>query len=252
MVKRAAGPLHLFRDEQRRLLPLPADLSRRQIRQMTQASIGVVEHIRRWTAQGDTSISGLNRDAPGAFVEWQHYPANKQNLPASGFRFYYHAHEQAERIAGEHGHFHLFAPLPDRQIRDQIADFAHIIGISIDYHGLPMRLFTTNRWVTNEAMQPADMLAVSLKHLDFTGAEPADLAQWLRFLVRSFQPHITALLAARDDKLVQLARRRQRSAVLEDRRIGILSQCRIDLSRHIDALQRLNESAGSSARPSAG
>jgi hypothetical protein len=56
-------------------------------------------------------------------------------------------------VQAEHGHFHLFAQLgkDDRQI----PRYTHLLGIAVDARGLPLRLFTTNRWVTDETWLPA-------------------------------------------------------------------------------------------------
>lgn len=104
--------------------------------------------------------------------------------------------------------------------------------MSVDAKGLPLRLFTTNRWVTGEVWQPAATLARQLAKPDLRRAEPQDVALWLENILILFEAEIAALLRARDRRLyaTRLATGERR---FEDRRLRIPSQRRIDLARQL-------------------
>lgn len=105
---------------------------------------------------------------------WEHYPDDDARDRVTRSRWYYHVHAPGDRDPAEHGHFHLF--LHRTQMDDPAGSIAapyegddaaahvvHIAGLSIDLQGIPMTWFTTNRWVTDEFMYPADVL---IAHLD--------------------------------------------------------------------------------------
>ena len=71
-------------------------------------------------------------------------------------------------MAGEHGHFHTFVRAPGMPVGMRPIDhkgsepwpsgadaLSHLIGVSMDAYGFPIGLFTTNRWVTDEAWYSA-------------------------------------------------------------------------------------------------
>ena len=98
-----------------------------------------------------------------------------------GTRFYYHAHAAAERMPGEHGHFHMFAPSP----AGTGPTFVHLVGLALDDRGRPLCWFTTNGWVTGEDWLPARRVAGLLA--GFQAEVPGRLApvgRWLSAMVR--------------------------------------------------------------------
>ena len=160
------------------------------------------------------------------FVEWVHYPAHDCADSSSGFEFYYHAHSRDEMLPEEHGHFHVFerdASEPDR--------FFHVIGISLDFRGLPINLFTTNAWVTGETMAPAPKVAMAARHFSVsTRGRIAPIARWVTALIRLYAMEIAELAHQRDQELARLARSGlSKKEILQDRRVRVLSQRRIHL-----------------------
>ncbi len=163
--------------------------------------------------------------------QWAHYPAQDVSDTDTGYRYFYHSHPgpQAHR---EHGHFHLFARTPGRP-----TTFTHLVAVSMSPQGLPLRLFTTNRWVTDEHWQPAAVVRKLLR--GFMLKAPSRLAalhRWLAALVRLFRPQIELLLTRRDARWQAACAARPN--FFEDRRSAVLSQCRIDLSRQFAWLAR--------------
>lgn len=163
------------------------------------------------------------------FVEWDHYPRGDHVDAASGARFYYHAHPADERAEGEHGHFHLFVPAPGEP-----GAISHLVGISLDAQGLPLRLFTTNHWVTGDAWRDAGALASLLPGFTLRARGPlAPVARWL-----------TAMVALYDDVIVELLQERDRrldagAAALEDRTLHIVSQRPVSLPDRLGRMEAL-------------
>lgn len=167
------------------------------------------------------------------FVEWAHYPREDHVDRASGMRFYYHAHPADERAPGEHGHFHLFvaaAGAPDA--------ISHLVGLSLDAKGLPLRLFTTNHWVTGDVWADADALVALLPgvRLHATG-RLAPVARWLTAMVRLYRDEIADLLRERDRRLGR------DPAALQDRAVHIVSERPVSLPEQLERLEALRHSS---------
>ncbi len=112
-----------------------------------------------------------------------------------------------------------------------------LVAIAIDGRGEPIRLFTTNRWVTGETWYRADDVIRMLDRFQVEGAGPsAVLNRWLGAMVRLFKPEITVLLRNRD-KTVMDWRWRRRSNVFEDPRLEITSSFEIDLDARLGVVE---------------
>jgi len=172
------------------------------------------------------------------FREWQHYPSHDLVDVATGYEVYYHAHKVDEMSDMEHGHFHLFKRSPT-----QADQFMHLIAIALDQKGLPVRLFTTNQWVTGEAMGSAELLRDALVHFKIETGNSLDiLASWIQSLITLYRDEIEQLIEERDRRLNQLASQaKSMASVLNDQSIHVLSQRQIhlldDLSGPINHLQ---------------
>ena len=212
-------------------------------------------------ARGSSVVLETSGAGVGEIAEWRHYPESEVYDPASHAQFFYHRHPGGARSpadASEHGHFHLFlrgdgipagvtplllpeiavanAPLPPQSAplkrggRDEVV---HLVAIAIDWRGEPVRLFTTNRWVTGETWYCADDVIRMLDRFQVSGDMPsAVLNRWIGAMVRLFQPEIAVLLRHRD-KAVTEWRWRRRSNVFEDQRLEIASSFAIDLDARL-------------------
>lgn len=175
------------------------------------------------------SLAGAALAGARQFVEWAHYPREDHVDHASGARFYYHAHAAAERCPGEHGHFHLFVPAPHAP-----GEITHLVGISLDPTGMPLRLFTTNLWVTGEAWCDAGTLESLLP--GFCVRAPgrlAPVARWLTGMVSLYADVIAELLHDRDRRLAN-----GDAATLQDRSLHVVSERTLSLSERLGALDR--------------
>ena len=171
---------------------------------------------------------------------WQHYPPDDVVNGAAGSRFFYHCHPLDERSAGEHGHFHLFlaksampadavpmiAPPPPADPDAPRADVVHIGALAISTEGLPLCWFTTNRWVTDEWIYPAEKVIDQLAQFDLRGPDGDSLVNdWLTALVGLCRADLAELLIQRDAVLSA------RDLSGEDRSVEITSIKPIDLER---------------------
>lgn len=206
---------------------------------------------------------------------WRHYPEGDAHDPTTHAQYFYHAHPLEERgaaPAGEHGHFHTFLrqggmplearplvmpelaiagnpaapramPAPSAPAGGENDPWTHLVGIAMDRTGRPLRLFTTNRWVTGETWYAAADTAAALPRFALRREGDATiLDQWMTALVGLFRPEIAALLMARDAAIVAFRQKhRSRVHVLEDRRLEIASWAPLDIDaqrRRVDAALR--------------
>lgn len=192
--------------------------------------------IHRALAQdGLTILTELLRDEPDVPLRrWQHYPENDVTDSVTGAMFYYHAHDQSERPPEEHGHFHLF-------VRPASSEgFAHVVGVSMDAQGQVRTAFTTNRWVTDEAIRPAaEVLALLPDRFVIDRARPSWLiSRWLMVVPRLIWPQIVRLLQNRDTALAWGGETELPASVSEDRSRQVLSEEAVDLMAVLSLVQQ--------------
>jgi hypothetical protein len=240
-------------------------LSRGELQVMAEAAREVLNCQRVLTKTGDNIVAEVLRGA-GTFYEWRHYPPGDIYDAEYHAQYYYHAHPEEERVSGEHGHFHTFlrplgmppgvapAPLPDlKEPASENDALSHLVGISMDRAGLPIRLFTTNRWVTGETWYAAGDVVRMLDCFVIDHARPSWVAnRWITALMRMFRPQIVELLHARDAEI----QRRRSSApqvnVFEDHGLEVASEMRVSIEDQIArielALARARRREASAAR----
>jgi hypothetical protein len=241
-------------------------LSRAQLDVMATAGCEIRECERILHKTGDTVVGEALRDG-GVFYEWNHYPEGDVYDPESHAQYYYHAHPPPQRVGNEHGHFHTFLRprgmpagtvplmLPELAIANAPAQpddpplapvaqpnqggnndkLSHLIAIAMDQNGAPVRLFTTNRWVTGETWYAAQDVCAMLERFVIDLARPSwPLNRWLSAMFRLFAPQMVGLLHARDAAIMNWRRRhRGKVHVFEDRRLEVTSMMDIDLEEQI-------------------
>ena len=125
--------------------------------------------------------------------------------------------------------------------------YTHLLALAVSPAGLPLRLFTTNRWVTNEILAPAGQVLRKLQQFALRTPRELELVhRWLAAVLTLFRPQINTLLVARDLRLESA--QALRPNVLEDRRTMLLSQCRIDLAQQMAWLDQAFENSGQGAQ----
>lgn len=172
--------------------------------------------------------------------QWDHYPENDAIDEESGFQWFYHSHSPEDRPGtAEHGHVHLFArqKLWARRLRSareiQFSRFGprtspaptrHLLAIGFDPKGVPTSLFTVNSWVTGDGMLSAETTLEILRKICLnTGCPPVDGV--IECLIHLCLEQIRELLQERDRRLFAA-----RTGAVQDERLEILSQCRINLA----------------------
>ena len=164
-------------------------------------------------------------------VELQHYPRSDVVDTSHSARFYYHAHGARRKPDAEHGHFHLFGH------GQQAGNYAHLVGISLDALGQPMRLFTTNRWVTGETWHSAQQVEQMLQHFQVaTRGRMAPVARWVTAMVQLYLADIVGLVKQRDAEMARRCPPGQWDVLCEDRRLDVVTQSPISLDKKIQQL----------------
>jgi len=253
-----------------------ADLDRSDRLRVSQAEIdrmiaaaAAIRDCRSELAARNTNLVGEVTERAPAICSWRHYPDGEVYDPKSHAQYFFHAHAQDSRQDLERGHFHTFLRaegmpsgvtpmlLPELALADPLPppqaaplkhgtreEVSHLIAIAIDPRGEPIRLFTTNRWVTGETWYRAEDVIKMLDHFAVMDGGPSVvLNRWIGATVELFRPQIAALLHARDET-VMAWRRRRRTHVLEDLRLEITSSLDIELDTQLAIVDRVGDRLG--------
>lgn len=185
----------------------------------------------------------------GSFYEWSHYPKGDAIDWDTHSQYYYHAHPNDDR-PGEHGHFHTFmryggmpegtepSPLDVPQKTNQNRIGAHLIAVSMDKKGYASKMFTVNRWVTDETFYPADQVSRMLDRFEMDHAHPSwPTNRWLTATMILFRPQILHLLIERDASLDRWKADHPGTDHYEDREIEVTSEMDVKLESQIDAVR---------------
>ena len=191
---------------------------------------------------GFNVVSRLLRDE-GPFYEWDHYPAGDVYDPLHGAQYFYHAHAAAQRAAQEHGHFHTFlrCKKPDK--------LHHLVAIAMDHGGQAIRLFTVNRWVTEDDWADAKSAIRFLDRFVLDGAKPSRwVNRWLAALIRLFRPEIEHLLHRRDGTVAAWRSEHRGADAFAARELEVLSETVISIPAQADAVSRAMARAAGRSR----
>jgi hypothetical protein len=174
-------------------------------------------------------------------VEYEHYPTDDVVDVRHGSQFFYHAHRSK---GNEHGHVHLFWHATASGRRRYVARSSprwvrsaptHLFAIALDNRGLPVSLFTVNRWVTDGYWFDAKTTMSFVERFLVRNTRPHQVsATWLCQFVRMYAPLIKNLLAQRD---IRLGRRKNLEDALDDHKLEQLSLIEIDWAADLDALE---------------
>ncbi|HEX7005719.1 MAG TPA: hypothetical protein VF274_01145 [Alphaproteobacteria bacterium] len=231
------------------LRPDLSTLPRAALEAMAAAGDEVVECVRVLAKTGDNIVGELLK-TEATFFEWDHYPKGDVFDPETHAQYYYHAHPGGERV-GEHGHFHTFlrpagmprgvrpAPLPDYAPPADPEDaLCHLVAVSMDKYGLPIKLFTTNRWVTGETWYAAPDVVAMLDRFVVDLAQPSwPVNRWLTAMIRLFRPQIERLLARRDETITRWQAGHPGTNAYEDRGLEVVSEVAISVDDQIRAVR---------------
>jgi hypothetical protein len=187
------------------------------------ASSRALSLLRAWADKGQSAIT-LASGGKSVLELWRQYPEQDICDSDTRLRIFYHCHPGARQ--SEHGHFHVFLD----SAGGEDAAWSHLVAIALNAYGLPVRLFTVNRWVTGERWLPATQLMQRLarlpkmKPLPLREAPAAQINVFVGALLRIFEPQVRALLVRRDARTQGWS-----DSDFEDRRRHVLSACPVSL-----------------------
>lgn len=178
----------------------------------------------------------------------KHYPTGDRIDFKSGGQYFYHCHRE-NTITDEHGHFHCYlrkqripetlSPIyiPKNPIKPE-QQMTHVIAISLNRLGQPIRLFTVNYWVTREvaySAKHAQYLSTSFKIDIQKTSRWKVIDTWVEGLVQIFVPQIVWLQNLRDHKISLLQQTKStKKNIFEDKTIEEISSIDIDLIKQVD------------------
>lgn len=240
---------------QDRLVERLRQLGRDELLAMYAAAADVTEALASLAAAGRNPVTEVLGGAD-VVEEWSHFPPGDVVDAVTQSQYYYHAHAAEERVANEHGHFHTFvrpqkidptlspAALSGNADRDDPASWMmHLVGISTDASGRLIRLFTTNRWVTNEAWYGATDVIGMIDCFEMTGDTPSPaLNRWVTGVTGMFRPQIAELVRARDQAVARHRAAHPGRDVYEDRDLQVTSEMPIDFLAQVRAIEAALES----------
>ena len=214
-----------------------------------------IQDCYRVLRKSSANVVGEVIKGPGEFFEWDHYPKGDVYDNETHAQYYYHAHPSETRIdklGAEHGHFHTFVRplgmpkgikpvgLADyKKPKVKNDDICHLIGISMDRHGLPVRLFTVNRWVTGETWYKADDVMKILDKFEIDLAYPSwPVNIWIGALLRLFRPQIDRLIEDRDLAIAGHEGAHPGTNAYEDRALEVTSFVAINVEKQINLVRK--------------
>lgn len=226
-----------------------SSLPRAELEAMLEAGERVLESVRVLSNTGDNIVGEL-LSGSATFYEWNHYPDGDVFDPRSNAQYYYHAHPKGER-PGEHGHFHTFlrprgmppgiepAPVPEYTEPEGENDaLSHLVAISCDKQGDPIKLFTTNRWVTGEVWYKAADVIRMLDYFQIDHVRPSWAVNiWVTNVMTLFRPQIRVLVQERDRVVDTWAVENDSANVYEDRALEVTAECPISVADQIAAVR---------------
>lgn len=208
----------------------------------------LVDSERRLTARDATIVQALVRGKrKRAYV---HFPENDVRDRRTHSQFFFHTHPDH---VGEAGHLHLFLrrdgiPPEVKRRRVPVASeggqdgtgMVHLGAISLDRHGTPIRLFTTNLWVTGGDFYFAQDTLKLIDRFSVTTSWPStSVNRWVSAFTTVFRGHYALLLERRDQVMAAWAQRHPKRNVFEARRLEIPSHMKIDYNAQIDLLRTI-------------
>lgn len=202
------------------------------------------ELLHQFQITGQHPVTSVIQDGSQPFTQFNHYPHGDVDDVNTGYAWYYHAHAPCDRRPWrEHGHFHCYAyteivpdgfspiALPSNPDHSK-GGLIHLIALSMNETGVPCRLFTLNRWASDEWLYPADLVAQLAAGFRLEVPRHLLTSRWLAVMLRLLQPQINVLLAERDHKIFphypELLVNRS-----EDSELEITSTCEFDLDQYL-------------------
>jgi hypothetical protein len=105
----------------------------------------------------------------------------------------------------------------------------------MDQYGYPIRLFSTNRWVTGEVWYAANDVIAMLDHFHMDLAYPSlPVNIWITAMLRLFRPDIEDLVRQRDRAVAAWQERKNNDNAYENRDLEITSHLDISVEGQVE------------------
>ncbi len=228
-------------------------LDKSVLQSMADSGDKILECYRVLRKSNANIVGDLIKSQP-EFFEWDHYPKGDVYDNETHAQYYYHAHPPETRLAvygPEHGHFHTFVRpkgMPKGVKPAKVADYkkpdkaneelSHLVAISMNRQGFPIRMFTTNRWVTGEIWYVAEDVKRILDRFVMDLSYPSwPVNIWITAMMRLFRPQMDTLLIERDRAIEQWQIDKPTVNPYEDRDLEVTSYIDISVDDQIQAVR---------------
>lgn len=225
-------------------------LPRERLQHMQRAADELYALLVEFHAAGAHPVTEVLAASQAAYATFTPYPEDGVGSAGDAYAWYYHAHDATpDRPWLENGHFHCFAMVdhlrddvqpwaPPIESRPDNRSVAHLVALCVSPVGTPERLFTLNRWASDECLYPADDIIPLIDAFAITeDTRLARTSQCLSAILRLLQPQISWLLRERD-QVLRAAQEQNPAGFSEDASIEITSMLTFDLDDHLAALER--------------
>ncbi len=108
----------------------------------------------------------------------------------------------------------------------------------MDRRGVPIALFTTNRWVTAENWYAAEDVCAMVDRFRIDHAQPSwPTNRWVSAMFRLFRPQIVELVERRDAVVAAWQKEHPDRDVFEDRKLDLPSRVEISVTEQLHAIK---------------
>ncbi len=179
------------------------------------------------------------------FLKNKHYPTGERIDFQNGGQYFYHCHRE-NYTTEEHGHFHCFLRrtaipkyikpfhYPQKPSKES-QQMTHLIAISINRIGQPIRLFTINHWLSHEVAYHSRYIANLTRRFKLDIQENLywrNLDKWIEGVIQIFLPQIIWLHQQKASQINLLTKNHEN--IFANRKIEELSSIPIDLVKQIE------------------
>jgi hypothetical protein len=217
----------------REIAPFTTDIEIENFDELLDGASLVVSALEACSKDGTSPFSRLLATKGEQIHEWDHLPPKDCYDPDTRSQYFYHVHKKEERIAGEHGHLHIFrgSDLPSIIPVDEIGESAHrpkkrnlthLFALALDSKGAPIAVFTTNHFVCGDNWLSGEDTASLLEGFHIGVGEPDPLINsWVNGLVKIAKPWARALLLRRDSEFQKRINKEAPYSIYKDRSFEI-------------------------------
>lgn len=175
-----------------------------------------------------------------------HYPKGDRIDYNTGAQYFYHCDRENQDLE-EHGHFHCFLRYKhiSKHIKPKsLSDWdkyienpmTHLVAIAMNRFGQPIRLFSVNRWVTEEIWYDACHTPSLIRRFKMTKEDSPYwqvLDQWVDGMIRLFAPQIEWLNLQRDKVMNEQLTKNPDINLYEHAPLEVISDISISLPQQI-------------------